>query len=872
MKKPTNFSPEALARINQFIDSHELCRNQARKDDLRTIIENLLDPHSEEISLQALEQALSKVSQDKALSLDIKSAQMIYSEAVDEQDKDLATKVEMGPGDFTAGKSFYYIFFTILIPLAAIIIELIYRPFSDSFFDPLPDFLHVILCALPPINNLIIYLQLKAQKVCKPKMLSLQSAAMAAGFYYCLYFVPISPLSALAIFFLGMGFLSLSPIFAFSGVYRLRKRYYQMHQIKSSKLSHTLKAIALLLFLLLVSKIPTAITEYGISQYLKAREPSDKAAAASFIRSWGSSNHILKKAQRGFGSGTAAVGDFPVNNHIPKNVLKQLYFQVTGKMAHQIKGNSIMGRSRSRDMSQRWRRDANLGDQEVGTKQDVLFLVSSQFDSKLDADPAIAYSEWIMEFENQHQFQNREARMEILLPDQAVVSRLTLWINGEEREAAFAKNSKVVSAYQRIVRQNRDPVLVTWSAKNRIFVQCFPVLPQKRMKIRLGITSPMPLSQNKKQAYFYPPQILASNFNLSHKLHHNIWLEAKQNIASSTLVNLKPEQSSPSKFSLRGSLNHHDMTSGFRAELPRQNIDEFWAPDYHDDSKIVTSKIHYESSFSREKFFLLIDGSASMAAEQNALKPSLEKLFKDPKFRIFIAGDELLEIKNFNEYEDYDFAGGRDNLYALDQLIEFTDHNHSIIWLHGPQPYQLSSSKKLNQYQKRRGLVPIYNFQFSEGANKILQEIKSSPHYSNLPASNRAELIDLFDRMLKLDEWPQFKREFTDATNFNKTPHQASSHLCRLMISDQAYQTYFSDQSNYDAMATKAAHYQLVTPLSGAVVLEIQAQYDAAGLKPVDSASVPTVPEPETWALIILICLLLGYYYFTKKSNLVNQH
>jgi hypothetical protein len=47
-----------------------------------------------------------------------------------------------------------------------------------------------------------------------------------------------------------------------------------------------------------------------------------------------------------------------------------------------------------------------------------------------------------------------------------------------------------------------------------------------------------------------------------------------------------------------------------------------------------------------------------------------------------------------------------------------------------------------------------------------------------------------------------------------------------------------------------AARHQLVTEVTGAVVLERQEQYAAAGLTPVESGSVPTVPEPETWALL----------------------
>ena len=52
-----------------------------------------------------------------------------------------------------------------------------------------------------------------------------------------------------------------------------------------------------------------------------------------------------------------------------------------------------------------------------------------------------------------------------------------------------------------------------------------------------------------------------------------------------------------------------------------------------------------------------------------------------------------------------------------------------------------------------------------------------------------------------------------------------------------------------DAMQL-AARYQLVTPVSGAVVLETQAQYQQAGLQPVPPESVPTVPEPSATVLL----------------------
>jgi hypothetical protein len=45
--------------------------------------------------------------------------------------------------------------------------------------------------------------------------------------------------------------------------------------------------------------------------------------------------------------------------------------------------------------------------------------------------------------------------------------------------------------------------------------------------------------------------------------------------------------------------------------------------------------------------------------------------------------------------------------------------------------------------------------------------------------------------------------------------------------------------------------YPLVTPVSGAVVLETKQQYQRAGLTPSDPATVPTIPEPSTWLLVV---------------------
>src|SRR5262245_38073100 len=108
----------------------------------------------------------------------------------------------------------------------------------------------------------------------------------------------------------------------------------------------------------------------------------------------------------------------------------------------------------------------------TGWSQPELSLASSRIDGSFDPDAALGYMEWTMVFKNTATFQ-QEARAQLALPPGGVVSRLTLWINGEEREAAFAERRKVQAAYDSVAMTRRDPVLVTTNGGDIVNVQCF---------------------------------------------------------------------------------------------------------------------------------------------------------------------------------------------------------------------------------------------------------------------------------------------------------------------------------------------------------------------------------------------------------------
>ena len=69
------------------------------------------------------------------------------------------------------------------------------------------------------------------------------------------------------------------------------------------------------------------------------------------------------------------------------------------------------------------------------------------------------------------------------------------------------------------------------------------------------------------------------------------------------------------------------------------------------------------------------------------------------------------------------------------------------------------------------------------------------------------------------------------------------------------------------AEAIRLAHrLNLVTPVSGAVVLETNADYKRNGLPVPGAEEVPTVPEPETWALIGIVALL-SFWALRRQSG-----
>ena len=70
-----------------------------------------------------------------------------------------------------------------------------------------------------------------------------------------------------------------------------------------------------------------------------------------------------------------------------------------------------------------------------------------------------------------------------------------------------------------------------------------------------------------------------------------------------------------------------------------------------------------------------------------------------------------------------------------------------------------------------------------------------------------------------------------------------------------------------DDLTEQAIKMRIVTPVSGAVVLETKEQYDRARLDPsVDSENVPKIPEPEFYVLLAVSVLVMVVVFRKRRS------
>jgi hypothetical protein len=281
--------------------------------------------------------------------------------------------------------------------------------------------------------------------------------------------------------------------------------------------------------------------------------------------------------------------------------------------------------------------------------------------------------------------------------------------------------------------------------------------------------------------------------------------------------------------------------------------------------------------------WLVVDGSAGVGRAEIDWAGLVGAFPEDAVLHATFAG--------FNS-EHWDESGGRDGLIAwlasrdfaygqrvVPAMVEASQRalataNGELMVIHGAQPYEDGLDDALASAIKRGrrngGALPVRMVGVAPGPNAVARALVNF---------SEVEAVATFDSVQKTLEQiaragvaTDLVRSYTlsgdGAGPTDVAPHGTASHVVRMAALDRIMGLLRSESPlETEEAVSIAKRCRLVTPVSGAVVLENQTQYARHGLDDGESLdAVPAVPEPEEWLLLGVAALALGIAWVRRNK------
>jgi hypothetical protein len=777
----------------------------------------------------------------------------------------------------------------VILPAVTAVVEYLTGACAQIFFNPVPTRWHVALILFVSLANLAVFSAVVTRRIKAPRFLAGANAvALGIAAVYATLFLPLAPLAIVALFTVvlsGHALLALAPLLSFVATLALRRalRLALPANQSSTRLPPAAWGLALaaLAFVLLDARI--TLTRVGM-HWAATGDTALRERGVGMLRIFGDEETLLQACQARRGRSLDILGFlFSLSHPVSPEQARQVYYRVTGEPFEREAQPQPWG---LRGVGF----DADQGSATVGHVLPGLSLAESHLDGSVDPGAALGYLEWTMVFSNVNP-QPVEARAEIQLPPGAVVSRVTLWIDGEEREAAFGGKGQVREAYERVVRARRDPLLVTSTGRDRVLAQCFPVPGGGEMKIRLGVT--MPLVTGSGFLALGLPHFLERNFSAP-ETRHNVWIEAGSPLEAPGKA-WRSERAPDGAYALRAALSDAMLEDPAQVlllkppapgqvarnlSLPQpwhSGIAAAWTPDLANPrTSVIRQHLERKARPPVRRLVVVIDGSARMNPHLDAIAAALEAAPKKFDYEILWAADTVERFgANPSRLRDLRAEGGPDSVPALQRAYETASRQRdvAILWIHGPQPVLLEPPGPLqNNWRRRTGSPRLYTLRAVAGKNRVLETLENRPEV--IPVPRMGELRHDFIRFFETISHSSAK--FAAVRERVERPEEiprdwgerTSAHLARLWAKDETERLTATGKTEDREQAVRlATAHQIVTAVSGAVVLENQAQYEQANLTPAAGNSVPTIPEPETWALMLITVVLLCAQWLARRRR-----
>ncbi|MFY0673612.1 MAG: XrtN system VIT domain-containing protein [Bacteroidia bacterium] len=475
-----------------------------------------------------------------------------------------------------------------------------------------------------------------------------------------------------------------------------------------------------------------------------------------------------------------------------------------------------------------------------------------------------------LSYDNEHGWPStQEAIYTFHMPEGAIGTSLSLWIDGNEEKAALSTKNKVETAYSTIVgREARDPAMMNWKEGNRLVVNVFPVSHDLPRKLKVGFTIPINTKEENchlNDIYFQGPDFSNGKEDLSIRFHGNFDMESLKNKSGFKIENNLATRKNP-------------IQNGWYMSWPKTELAStgfvFQNQSYTPSKQAAKKAVDFNPTD-----IILDINSKWNNAELNELKV----LFSDKNLWTYNDNFELIQLTN-------------STLETFDDLLErqFSIFSNRILRKEGLAPERtLVVTKQSIDFPLATELSTFY----LEHQEKpfFLYELGQTQHLnSKIYKESGAAHVD-FGSMSKLREIATnqtFEIENNDSnqisisqskmtitrssTSTSPKTQKAPDHLMRLfnfgLLMEQLKPFYFKRDSVNESQIQLAQDAFIVSPFSSLVCLESAADYERFDIEKPNSGSLGNskifnsggVPEPREWALIGLAAVFFSLLIYKR--------
>ena len=723
-----------------------------------------------------------------------------------------------------------------ILPVAAFVLGMLIGD-EDSFLNVMPTMIHKALVFTVPVINLAIWICLRRGAGKRILLRAICGFSVGVSAVYTVMLLPLVVIGligfCLMFWYFGVGFLGLiacAPATALASGLIFRSRLAAVDaardDAKAGGFGRGLLAAAVMWVFL--------FCDAGLAYFgCRTGMSSDPAVAARGIRLARLSSRTDIIRQFGNQRGHFLFGLIPIiDSDASMDTFDLLYYRITGENPIYMRQWG-WGGGRRRQLTWDW----ITGGEKVGGILEGLSLKGSAYDTTVDKVAGIGYGEWTMTFANAKTWGEAEARCRIALPPGGVVSRLTLWINGEECEAAFGTKGQVRRAYESVVRRRRDPVLVNICGPDQVQMQCFPVPHEGEMKVRIGITFPLAVATDGKSARLPCPVITSRNFSVP-----------------SDLLGLPV----PEPFAFKEPPAAVAVCTNATSEAL--------------DGAAIVQKTSLAPHLKPVRAAFVVDTSAAMKSHIADVLAALAKV-PDGIGKEFWFTDDLPPAKPLTELpSSVSCRGGRPALATLAKAVDelaARGEPSALVWIHSGEPVSGQAGDALALKLRKAVNVRLVICQVAEGECALTEPIPPSGAIDSLTSDALSSGVGpalgrLFDGWGTEGRIPV--REKVALADVPQEAVPASDHLGRLWAAEETARTFRTgDPVALEKAQKTALPWHIVTAVTGAVVLESKQQFQENDLEQVDAQSVPTVPEPGAILCLVIVAVVFALAWRRKQ-------